>query len=615
VAENLVVVTDDLGRIELGYATIEFTVEHDDGRTENLPCRIFHPPIINGFEFGEFVVELLRHEAAAREGDDASFYRQLELMVWVHSMVPNKDRRKGRRFDQKSFERCESLRVLTSATRTRHAPLPEKLLAAAGDRSDDKASLFDGVVYEAPLTQIPLAEEEYEQFRDSVLDEAASFQNQLDEVIRAAVVDVVRGDVRGRGGKRLSRNRLAEGLKRFDETGGWEKIHGAVRKMMGQVQAETELREQQNEERFADLLEQVESLQRQMEEVAQHRGVAIVNGDTLTKAGVAVIESVLQPCVVTALLREMLLRIEQDQGLAPLEVYTLDELGVDTSFDTDAAPADEAFAAIEDDIDLPEYSVFQQYQQALTLAIANEDTVNGWIVLCQMRAQFVNRTKCMQRLQREAEVGYTIAMGIAADVVYRRIRKRLTREERRAFRLVYLPNPWLDGRVAATEPVARSFAMDMDEDTQRLLLGVLVKNGGNKESQVELRRRWNAFLRFYPHWLDMVRDDEREVSRSRRERAKGKFSSEWVESPATDSSMMASQFHALRSANLAEWVNKYCTATQATYLIGYFRDDLTEPEIAKQQGVTQQAVNKGIASGMERLKKGLVKDGIVEIEV
>jgi hypothetical protein len=220
----------------------------------------------------------------------------------------------------------------------------------------------------------------------------------------------------------------------------------------------------------------------------------------------------------------------------------------------------------------------------------------------------------MRLLQREAEDAYAEAMGLAADQVFRRVRGHLTREERRAFRLMYLPNPWLDGRVAVVEPLAWSFALEMDEETQRLLLGVLVRKAADEKDQTELKCRWQAFLRFYPHWLDMVRDDEREARRQRRDRKRGGVSAEHVKDSREKKSDMASHFHMVQDGQLFVWVARYCTGTEAEYVLAYFRDGQTEPEIAARKGVRQQAVNKSIQKGLRRLRAGLVRDKLIGLE-
>jgi predicted DNA-binding protein YlxM (UPF0122 family) len=77
---------------------------------------------------------------------------------------------------------------------------------------------------------------------------------------------------------------------------------------------------------------------------------------------------------------------------------------------------------------------------------------------------------------------------------------------------------------------------------------------------------------------------------------------------------MSLQFASVTSDKLPQWAAKYCTKTQAKYLISYFFCGQTESEIASENEVTQQAVSKGIKKGLKRLRSGLRKDRIVEFE-
>ena len=120
--EKLTVQTDDLGVLELEISTVaEF--ESQDSQA----CRIFTIASVDGMDFLAFATGELLDEWAK----DDPRYHELKLLVWQHTMVPNKDRRKNREFDPRTFKRCESLRSLTAATRTEDASLTGQLYAFA----------------------------------------------------------------------------------------------------------------------------------------------------------------------------------------------------------------------------------------------------------------------------------------------------------------------------------------------------------------------------------------------------------------------------------------------------------------------------------------------------
>jgi hypothetical protein len=227
---------------------------------------------------------------------------------------------------------------------------------------------------------------------------------------------------------------------------------------------------------------------------------------------------------------------------------------------------------------------------------------------------------------------YTAVLGHAFRRVYRAVRPLLTRTERRLFQLLYFPQPFLNGRIALLEPVISSFVFGTDGDTLGVaflaLAAMVPRMDRGTGLRDDLRRRWQAFLRVYPAWLDIVRDDERENRRTRLRREK-LTSLETVVywprdgRPAELKDLQADpkvwppsggRDLAAVSERLPELVAKYCSPGQARYVIGYFRDWQTESDIAAAARVSQQAVSKGIKSGVARLKQGLICDGFISAD-
>jgi DNA-directed RNA polymerase specialized sigma24 family protein len=65
-------------------------------------------------------------------------------------------------------------------------------------------------------------------------------------------------------------------------------------------------------------------------------------------------------------------------------------------------------------------------------------------------------------------------------------------------------------------------------------------------------------------------------------------------------------------AIIEDWAQKYCTPKQAAHVIRRFRDEKTQEEIAKEEGIRQQAVSKSILGACKRIREGLIRDGILE---
>src|SRR5262249_29275665 len=161
----------------------------------------------------------------------------------------------------------------------------------------------------------------------------------------------------------------------------------------------------------------------------------------------------------------------------------------------------------------------------------------------------------------------------------------------------------------------------MDAETQGMSIQLLVTRdappGERAELQVELLRRWRAYLRFYPYWADIVAEEEREA---RRRRAAAGVSVEELGEESDDAGMpprghvRSDQARPQRLAvgvriacdpRFPEWVAKYCSACQARYVLAYLLEPKSERAIAQEHGVSQQAVSGGIQRGLRALKNAL----------
>jgi DNA-directed RNA polymerase specialized sigma24 family protein len=207
----------------------------------------------------------------------------------------------------------------------------------------------------------------------------------------------------------------------------------------------------------------------------------------------------------------------------------------------------------------------------------------------------------------------------------------MTVPERRAYALLYFRQPIFNDHVAATNPVIMSFFTNMDAETQTLILLVLVFRmrewGGEKNLDKELERRWRAYLRFYPYWLEIIQDEEREAKRQQGAQRKTLSLSHPIFTDedgnelrledviADPKSKPANFLQAVileGGAMLEDWAKMYCTPKQATHVVGRFREAKTETEIAKEEGISQQAVSKSIRAACKRIREGLIRDGVLE---
>jgi hypothetical protein len=173
---------------------------------------------------------------------------------------------------------------------------------------------------------------------------------------------------------------------------------------------------------------------------------------------------------------------------------------------------------IEEQVD-QELSQDPEFEEYLGFwsAYLSDNILEKWSMICWITAHLINRNECIRLLQREAESVYHGILDYAFKEIYHKIRRHMTVPERRVYALLYFRLPIFNGNVAVVNPIIMSFFADMDDQTQALILLVLVSKrrewGGEKDLDKELERRWRAYLKFYPYWLEITQDEDRQAKR------------------------------------------------------------------------------------------------------
>jgi hypothetical protein len=282
----------------------------------------------------------------------------------------------------------------------------------------------------------------------------------------------------------------------------------------------------------------------------------------------------------------------------------------------------------EDDID--QLSVEMEQYLGFLDARDGDDVFQKWYIVGWVTTNLVNRNECIRLLHREADNVYQGVLDYAFKLVYRKVRRSLTRLERRVFQLLYFRQPIFGGRVAAMDPIINSFFTGMDGETQVLIFLVLVLKcnelGASENLDMELERRWRAYLRFYPYWLMLLQEEDRQKKRSTG--IQGKTLSldasakpdssgrllplkDTVPDPKNKPTDLLQAFVSTSQGMLGGWADHYCTPTQARHL-KKFADGSTETAIAQKEGISQAAVSKSIKAALQRVRKGLIADGVIE---
>jgi hypothetical protein len=358
--------------------------------------------------------------------------------------------------------------------------------------------------------------------------------------------------------------------------------------------------------RFADLVQEAQRLQEPIGREVAEKHIERLAGDgaSLTPEYTSCIREHLDTDAADRLLWQTILRFEEVYGLEPLRGIELIDLPEDIEDMGEIVVSED----IEEQIDqeLPQSPEFEEYL-GFWAAYLSDETLEKWDTICWITAHLINRNDCIRLLQREAESVYHGVLEYAFKEIYCKFRRHMTVPERRAYALLYFRLPIFNGHIAIITPIIMSFFIDMDEQTQALILLVLVFKrrewGGEKDLDKELERRWRAYLRFYPYWLDIIQDEDQQAKCQRTIRkstlslhhpvadkdGKKLTLEDTLPDPKSKPANLLQAMILENGTTIEDWAQKYCTPKQAAHVIRRFRDEKTQEEIAKEEGITQQA--------------------------
>ncbi len=184
-----------------------------------------------------------------------------------------------------------------------------------------------------------------------------------------------------------------------------------------------------------------------------------------------------------------------------------------------------------------------------------------------------------------------------ARQIYRKVRKELSRAERRLFQLMYFRQPSLGNVIPLLDPVIRSFVANTDYKTFALWLSTAVLKRGTATAAAELRRRYHLFLNFYPVWLLLVASDDRELGGEARD------ASREFDLRDTDHPMQPEL-----AESLNDLASRFCTDKERDVLVAHFCDGQSQATIAERLGVSQQAVGQRIKRARVKLQHALMSE-------
>ncbi len=627
----------DLGAVELEYQTISVSKEEDGRPEETHELRIFVPPDVEGEPFVDWVFGRLSTFLEQTSDEEQDFYRWVLNMVGFHNICPDIDRQRRRRFDIRTLATSATFCELASMTRMTGTSKGARLIRFAGLTAAATTRLLQEAIYVEPDLQVPIAGKHYIEFREQILSEMCWVSEKVDDLGRKALQDM-REKVTSDG--QLSakkRNKALAKLKAMEEGNDAPELVDGWKRAMQLVMKKALEMENEGAAEFSGLVEKARGLQEAVAKEVEARRMEMLaeDGEALSEAYADCIVKNFDVTAADALLDEAIDCYRRVHEIPPAELVDVSEwplatedLAVSEAGQDEVAPFPAAGASAEDEnSDLP--VAWQQYA-GFVFARNSDDVFQKWYMVGWITTNLINRNECIRLLKREAEGVYHGVLDYGFKLVYRKIRHRLTYTERRIFKLMYFRQPMFGFHVAAMNPVILSFFTGMDDETQLLLLLVLVlkrkESGGEKGLDRELERRWRAYLRFYPYWLEIIRSEDRVAKQQRAIKSKTLS----LESPIgldengkefTGRDILADHrnkpvdlLQALvvsSQGRLAEWATKYCTVIQARH-VTRFAAGTSETKIAEDEGISQPAVSKSIRAAMNRIKKGLVRDGVLK---
>lgn len=222
-------------------------------------------------------------------------------------------------------------------------------------------------------------------------------------------------------------------------------------------------------------------------------------------------------------------------------------------------------------------------------------------------------------------------VGRACRQLYRDVRQHLTRTERRLFALMYFPrvpmfgakSPWFlfDGLTLFFDPVLLGVLSDPK------LVGLIVMGLGERKSRTAtddlaraLESRFKAYLTFYPYWVATIRDEERVSRKQRRGNVRqGRRSARPIETIAdserSDSSAQNNWMSVLAKVTgnreFKGVLGRFGIEDQRGICEAFWMQGKTQFEIARSQGISQQAVSAKLRRTMALLLAALKQHGVV----
>ncbi len=600
--------------VELEVYELGIKLTDEDTETETDYSVKLHIPLkVNGhFDFHENLIYRIGKMLEDATGFTRDFYSDMILNLQFYLLCPPSFFVFERNFEIATFGYKPAFLELAEYLDKKDQPNID-LLKEVGKTDAEFSELFDYATYKAPPVSPTFSDRCYAEFKRMFFDELLQVNMKVQEIKEQAFDELIKQVSENKGMKENEKNLAIEKLQRAAENDErfLDITSTAIRNILSEaIRGEAESDEKNSA--FADR--------------AFKMILKIANGVDFSAPEneiSAILESRFDLIEYSELLGSIIAWYEKEYRIPPLQKKG-------------ATPV-EFEKLVEQTVQQAKTDPTPLQHLALIEAMRTENFFDKLKMLVWISDNFTNRLAYVERMYRDAATVYHAVISWGYQEVYKKIRHILTREEKRAYKLMFFPHSYFGNRIAAQEPRVRGFIFGMDDETILLgMAGLIFREksvAGYEDALAELEKRWKAYLRVYPCWAVTVLDEERiEKSDStytrrvtslyksvrvydsdrkgeKRITLEDKLSGpeEWEPEHIID--MLTTQPD---NPDLHKWVNDYCTKQQrgvikTMFLTGSFIGLNQCAEIVE---LAPSTIRNHLKAGILNIREHLVRDNI-----
>ncbi len=589
----------------------------------NLKIDLPHIDFVSKKDYGamlNYLITILGLEKANCPKEEQAWHEEAETFFLIHYYLPIDDLKRKRKFWLGSFDKVDSLRelkklALEKRDKATDSSVEAVLKLAAIHSSEDSQTLYKKAVYLNTTIVLPYKFDRYEQFKQNMLKNFRDFVDTIEKGFAQ-----IEGSLAGHAELREKHiNKiLQEANTKFrkkhaslnDVKKSWIKRHFDKLKQQSQNFAHT----------FHDINQEAHSL---LQTSYGKAGISCRKNELNLKDGESLkhskiewhrLEDNFDMTRASELMDRLISRMQKKYGYPAVELSNK--------------------AEINNLLNNKEDGLIGFYLWA-NYARDKNDFISLWDICIQITDQFVSEEQSLDLFLRDCDAMYNNVLAVGYEAVYKAISDQLSPIEQRVYQLSYFRQAMIDNRIPLFEPLTMNFLKEMGTSTVGLVILVLILQKDslwdNKNLSNELKTRWLSYLKFYPFWVEIMQDSDREKYYQETVKPSIRSLSETISEDGSitlgDTIKDESQNDAIypnmlqavvlnhNAEKFENWIDSYCTDKQKNILQAYFYNDFNQKEIAQKEGISQQAVAKMLKQGIKRLNEGLTSQGIISTDV